>query len=83
MIQKLANKYLGEISLEQFEEEAKSWTRDGDFAYFLLCDYKVPQGIHDKFKKFAPLISKKTVVGSEVSMHNQTLKEIKATSAGS
>jgi hypothetical protein len=39
-------------------------------------------GIHDKFKKFAPLISKKTVVSSEVSLQNRTLKKVKSTAAG-
>lgn len=76
MTQKLANKYVGEITLDEFEKE-----RGGDdFCYFLLTDYKVPEEIHDKLAKFPPLISKKTVVGTEVSSENKTIKEIKPTS---
>jgi hypothetical protein len=82
MIQKLANKFLGILTPEEFDLERGAWARDGDFAYFLLCDYTVPVGIHDKFAKFAPLISKKTVTGGEVSAQNKTLKEVKATAAG-
>jgi hypothetical protein len=82
MIQKLANKFIGMITPEEFETEREAWTRDGDFAYFLLCDYTVPIEIHDKFAKFAPLISKKSVVCGEISMQNKTLKEVKSTAAG-
>jgi hypothetical protein len=83
MIQKLANKFLGEIPAQEFlDGECETWSRDGDFAYFVLVDYHIPRELHDRFAKFAPLISKKSVKAEEVSFENRILKEIRVTEAG-
>ena len=77
MRQKLANKYLGEISKPQFKKEMKTYDPNGEFCYFLWVDYKIPEEIHDKLEIFPPLINKKEVNFSDLSDAQKEMKVIK------
>lgn len=80
MSQKIANKYLGDLSPEEFKNEDKSnYSLDSEFAYFLLVDYIVPVEIHDKLSKLPPLISNKTIIQRDLSNTQlSSNKEIKS-----
>jgi hypothetical protein len=77
MIQKLANEYLGELSLDGFNAELESYDKGGDYCYFVLCDYSIPEENHEKFERFAPLINKKTVTMEDLSELHKSIKNVK------
>ena len=79
MCQKIANEYVGEVPVDELKKIKKSYSNDGDFAYFLLCDYTLHKAHHDKLAKLPPLISKKTITRIELSEEQlNSNKEIKA-----
>jgi hypothetical protein len=77
MTQKLANKFICEVPLNEFEQETESFDKNGDYCYFLLIDYKVPESIHDKLEILPPLIGKKKVCYKDLSTEQKEIQLIK------
>lgn len=77
---KLANKYLGEITKEQFRSEYKEQWNDGkgNFTYFLYVDVYVLEEVHEKLERFPPLISKRKVKYDDLSEDSKSIKVLRS-----
>ena len=73
---KIANRFLGEISVEEWKEEAKNFTVDGDHTYFLLTDYDASDPVlQDLVAQLPPLVSKKNIDFTMLSANQKDFKE--------
>jgi hypothetical protein len=68
MIQKLANKFVSTLSPEEFRKRRKRFRK---FAYFCEVTYTIDQKFHDKLSKLPPLISKKQIKESDLSINQK------------
>lgn len=78
MSQRIANKFVGEFSLEEFVKEKRElgYSLNSAYAYFLLVDVSAPKEIHDKLKHLPPLISKKTIRESDLSYDQKNTNKV-------